>query len=517
MVVKGSASVTLSQYRDTDSVTRYYKLQSSSLAKPDKPTNVKPGETPDGWSKSEPACDITMTLYTVDVTVFSDGTTYVSDVSKSTSYEAAKEAYNKANNAQGTADSAYSKAGEAMDSANNAAKVADNYVSSDKLGIMVSENSGIAKETPSTATKHNVLITEEDIQIRDGQTVLASYGKKTILGDPNSNNVELASDGITLRDGGFTSATIKAEKFEDLSVEATESFDGVKVNKTIASGKTWINTYTLDGQVGSLTSVHLSGPSAEEGLWIPQAMGGGGYFCIRRGNNVTITIEANTEATAIDWSVYTNVVFDYKKWQQTTGVITSDLINSTNSYSDEVKATDRVLIGAGYSLVGINNQKMRLAIGNGGGFEKSNAAVILENGDLRLAGDVYVGCKFDSTGGIPLGRGVSGTGTLTLTTGVVTVKPKWWRCGSIVQLELKVACAGSVASGKNIAVGDITGIPKPVGNEGLRSVSYYGNNANISLLATNGHLIVRNAGNDTLSKGNDAACVVTYITNGTML
>lgn len=106
MAVKGSATVTLSQYRDTESVTRYYKLQSSSLAAPDKPSNVKPNETPAGWSKSEPACDITKTLYTCDVTVFSDKTTHVSDVSKSTSYEAAKEAWNKANNAQGTANEA---------------------------------------------------------------------------------------------------------------------------------------------------------------------------------------------------------------------------------------------------------------------------------------------------------------------------------------------------------------------------------------------------------------------------
>lgn len=106
MAVKGSATVTLSQYRDTESVTRYYKLQSSSLAAPDKPSNVKPNETPAGWSKSEPACDITKTLYTCDVTVFSDKTTHVSDVSKSTSYEAAKEAWNKANKAQGTANEA---------------------------------------------------------------------------------------------------------------------------------------------------------------------------------------------------------------------------------------------------------------------------------------------------------------------------------------------------------------------------------------------------------------------------
>lgn len=188
MAVKGSATVTLSQYRDTESVTRYYKLQLSSLAAPDKPTNVKPYETPAGWSKSEPACDITMTLYTVDVTVFSDGTTYVSDVSKSTSYEAAKEAWNKAQTAQITAT--------------EAAKTADNYIGADSTGIMVSENTGATKETPSNATKNNVLITDQDVQIRNGKTVNARFAKDRMAFSGKSADHFVVKAYAT--DGNFT-------------------------------------------------------------------------------------------------------------------------------------------------------------------------------------------------------------------------------------------------------------------------------------------------------------------------
>ena len=187
MAVKGSATVTLSQYRDTESVTRYYKLQSSSMAAPDKPANVKPNETPAGWSKSEPACDITKTLYTCDVTVFSDKTTHVSDVSKSTSYEAAKEAWNKAQTAQNTAT--------------EAAKTADNYISADSTGIMVSENKGATKETPSNATKNNVLITEKDVQIRNGQKVIASYGDSIRLGEAVSQHISVDNSGLAIQDG----------------------------------------------------------------------------------------------------------------------------------------------------------------------------------------------------------------------------------------------------------------------------------------------------------------------------
>lgn len=103
MAIKASATVTLSCYRDTESITRYYKLQSSTAAAPSKPT-VKPPSS--DWSDSEPGytSGSTNTLYFCDLTVFSDGTWSYSTVSKSSSYEAAKEAYNKAQNAQNSVD-----------------------------------------------------------------------------------------------------------------------------------------------------------------------------------------------------------------------------------------------------------------------------------------------------------------------------------------------------------------------------------------------------------------------------
>lgn len=107
MAIKASCTVTLSCYRDTQSITRYYKLQSSTASAPSKPT-TKP---PSGWGDSEPSytSGSTNTLYFCDLTVFSDGTWSYSTVSKSSSYEAAKEAYNKAVAAGNTADSANNK------------------------------------------------------------------------------------------------------------------------------------------------------------------------------------------------------------------------------------------------------------------------------------------------------------------------------------------------------------------------------------------------------------------------
>lgn len=103
-VKKPRAQITISRIIDIESVTRYYKLQSASAAAPSKPTDG--AAIPSGWTKTEPAYQngATNRLYFVDQTIMTNGSIYYSQVSLSSSYEAAKEAWNKANNAQKTAD-----------------------------------------------------------------------------------------------------------------------------------------------------------------------------------------------------------------------------------------------------------------------------------------------------------------------------------------------------------------------------------------------------------------------------
>ena len=101
MAVKASATITLTSYRDTQSVTRYYKLQPAGSSAPLKPETKPPSSD---WTDSEPACDISKELYFCDLTIFSNGEGEYSSVSKSTSYEAAKQAYNRADNAQASID-----------------------------------------------------------------------------------------------------------------------------------------------------------------------------------------------------------------------------------------------------------------------------------------------------------------------------------------------------------------------------------------------------------------------------
>ena len=87
---------------DVKATYRYYKLQASTESAPSIPTS----STPTGWTDTEPTYTegSTNTLYFVDKTVFANDTFLYSAVSKSTSYEAAKAAYNKAVNANNKVD-----------------------------------------------------------------------------------------------------------------------------------------------------------------------------------------------------------------------------------------------------------------------------------------------------------------------------------------------------------------------------------------------------------------------------
>lgn len=107
-MAKVKAQITLFYVVDIKASYRYYLLQASTLAKPSKPTSFPPSST---WSDSEPTYTqgSTNSLYFVDCTVFADDTYDYSEVSLSTAYEAAKEAYNKAQGAQDTANNVDSK------------------------------------------------------------------------------------------------------------------------------------------------------------------------------------------------------------------------------------------------------------------------------------------------------------------------------------------------------------------------------------------------------------------------
>ena len=104
--VKARAQITIQFIVDVKATYRYYLLQSSNLGVPSKPTTFSPSSPPSGWDDTEPSYteESTNSLYFVDCTVFCDDTFKYSEVSLSSSYEAAKKAYNKAKSAIEIAD-----------------------------------------------------------------------------------------------------------------------------------------------------------------------------------------------------------------------------------------------------------------------------------------------------------------------------------------------------------------------------------------------------------------------------
>ena len=127
MAVKASASITLFTSVDIDACYWFYKLQSAMGTAPTKGTMVLPstkGQPPTDtsgtagtWVDSEPTYTAgdTRVLYVVELTYYSDGTAEFSEVSRSSSYDAAMQAYELAHQADETATSANSTASQAAD------------------------------------------------------------------------------------------------------------------------------------------------------------------------------------------------------------------------------------------------------------------------------------------------------------------------------------------------------------------------------------------------------------------
>ena len=97
-------SCTIAVAVDVRQVDTFYRLQASTASPPAKPAEA----SPDGWSTTEPTYDgtATNTLYTCTRTTLTDGTFDWSAVSRSTAYEAAKVAWNKAQGAEKAAAAA---------------------------------------------------------------------------------------------------------------------------------------------------------------------------------------------------------------------------------------------------------------------------------------------------------------------------------------------------------------------------------------------------------------------------
>ena len=213
MAVKARAQITIQFIVDVKATYRYYLLQSSNLGVPSKPTTFSPSSPPSGWDDTEPSYteESTNSLYFVDCTVFCDDTFQYSEVSLSSSYEAAKKAYNKAKSAIEIAD-----------------------------GITMSVSNGIPGNKASIVLKVGNKEYSGTIDLTGAVTFsdLSTSGKTSINGGniiTNSITADQIASGTITADN-IASGTITADKIASEAITADKIASGTITADKIASG-----------------------------------------------------------------------------------------------------------------------------------------------------------------------------------------------------------------------------------------------------------------------------------------
>lgn len=325
------------------------------------------------------------------------------------------------------------------------------YFYHDKLGAHVLDAAGGKFRTDVKST---------GLYIVDASTekIAAFFGANNCgIRGGDMNNIQISESGVKINNGEYPMIDISAVKTGADTLIENFSFPGETAWATIRTGAVWSKKYTLQSEPTEIKKVKVGGEYAPYEMDLESINVNPLYGYIVNGKDLTIFADGSSgETKSYDWDRWTDLNVVYIS-SEVSGTVEADKF----SVRDEIMYKDPRGITRGLTQL------------------------------------------------------TNGTGTATTTTGRVTTQPNWWRCGNLVQLEFGVAATGEVKPGMNIATGTITGIPRPVTTIGLRSVSYYGNNANVTLVSKDGDFTVRNCGSDALAKRNDASGIFTYITDGT--
>lgn len=206
--------ITLCCLADIVATHRYYRLVLSTAAKPARPTAYPPASP---WTEIEPDYTegSTNNLYTVDCTIYGDGSFSYSEVSLSSSYEAAKQAYNKAVSAGNTASDAKDTADAAATMVSTlTSKVTglDGRVTTSETRLLQTE-----KQLSLTATKEEV----ESIRVGGRNLIRNSadmiykdyyFGDEPVEVDPEPDEPKLTAPVIYLTAGQLDAPVITIEE-----------------------------------------------------------------------------------------------------------------------------------------------------------------------------------------------------------------------------------------------------------------------------------------------------------------
>lgn len=422
----------------------------------------------------------------------------------------------------------------ARNDASDARNYADNYINTDDTGTMVSPEA----VKPIAATKNNVLLTDKDVQIRDGQKVLASYGETIDIGGESEQHVTIAKDKMAVNAGteslfsvdSFKSGTeiistwINTDKLtptEDIYPEISDSiaFSVEDINRTI----------DLDGSYSYSYNYSFYNKGAKR-VW----------FELEGGE--TITINKAVSGNSLHYKEFSNSGNEYYNGFElaTSEKITrKDIIALRASYDIEFNPaivdigqyrTKDVINYMGMNLYDFKALKIGSGIASENNRRDAFTVDFLGNGyfgnTLNVEQDIramYVGAmQIDankisaeniSADNITMNI-LRGTGHSKGTKGTVT-EVKWSLYGKVATVEATFKATSDIAAGTDMCTGTFTGIPTPINS--ARGAGAYGKNPMIFGFGNTGVYFARNCGTGSIDSGKTAKGVLVYLTDGTML
>lgn len=421
----------------------------------------------------------------------------------------------------------------ARNDANDARNYADNYINYDETGTMIAAEA----VKPIAATKNNVLLTDKDVQIRDGQKVLASYGETIDIGGESEQHVTIAKDKMAVNAG----------------TESLFSVDSFKSGTEIIS--TWINTDKLTPTEDIYPEISDSIAFSVEDINDMIDLDGRYFnsfvysFYNKGAKRVWFELE-NGDTITIDKAINSNSLH-YEEFDDGNGYC--DSFNLVTR--EKITRTDIIALRASYdiefnpAIVDIGQYRTRdvinymgmnlydfkaLKIGSGIASENNRRDAFtvdfLGNGyfgnTLNVEQDIramYVGAMQIDANKISA-ENISadnitiniqrGTGHSKGTKGTVT-EVKWSMWGKMATVEATFKATSSIAAGTDMCTGTFTGVPKPT--NGARGAGAYGKNPMIFGFGNTGVYFARNCGTGSIDSGKTAKGVLVYMTDGTML
>lgn len=299
-------------------------------------------------------------------------------------------AYKTAEESTETAQVAIYTAEEAEASAEDAKKVANNYLSADNTGVMVADMSD-GQQIPSEATGRNVFIDNDSVDIRDGQNVLASFGEAVRIGRESNSRIEIEGERIagTSQTGIYFEFSNTDSKEREPVTERfyTVEWDSYALRYTPADETSMDVTYTDEDKVTKTATLTVG---TEESINLSSTAvltydGGRVFFWENPEAEIfTIHVAYTADYFAPSYNMGSG---------QAIGAFAYTFGRGGIAYSD-----DQMAVGK-FNEEDYDNTYLFM-VGNGQDTtHRSNAMVVDRNGNIKLKGDVYVGCNSYSDGG----------------------------------------------------------------------------------------------------------------------